>query len=82
MKIGVGKTGPDEYTRYLAKEEATKLLREYKQTMLDSIKSTVDEAINPFAEQLSKHAESAAELAQGVKDLPKMVDDAAAKRLD
>ncbi|CAK0872753.1 unnamed protein product, partial [Prorocentrum cordatum] len=64
------------------KMEATKLLRDYKQTMLDSIKSTVDDAINPFAEQLSKHAEYAAELAQGVKDLPKMVDDAAAKRLD
>eukprot|EP00959_Pyramimonas_sp_CCMP1952_P380697 7976045-Pyramimonas_sp.AAC.1 len=48
--------GPDEYTRYLANEEATKLLRDYKQTMLDSIKFTVDGAINPFAEQLSRHA--------------------------
>ncbi|CAK0891884.1 unnamed protein product, partial [Prorocentrum cordatum] len=67
---------------FTVKLEATKLLRDYKQTMLDSIKSTVDEAINPFAEQLSKHAGSAAELAQGVKDLPKMVDDAVAKRLD
>ncbi|CAK0807904.1 unnamed protein product [Prorocentrum cordatum] len=65
---GWEETGPDEYFRYLAKEEATKLLREHKQTMLDSIRSTVDEAINPFAEQFSKHAESAAELAQGVKE--------------
>ncbi|CAK0851470.1 unnamed protein product [Prorocentrum cordatum] len=50
--------------------------------MVGSIAKADDETVSPFVEQLAAHGASASKLAEGVRDLPRMVDGAAAEQFD